>query len=188
MRVLFGFVLSVCLCNAAADRVPEFKDYAVSSLFRGSPAKPRFANPGQVRANGGYAGSDELPDADERYRGSVESDAQRGPNFAGRFTIALFSCGPYCASMVVVDARTGALYRKAPFGTLDTLGNPQSMNHEYEGLSFRKDSSLLIVEGCFDTDLRSSQGKPPDCSRSYYRWVAPRFKLLRKIRLPGPLD
>ena len=81
-----------------------------------------------------------------------------------------------CSSAVVVDARTGQIYRKMPYGTLD-IGRTR-----YTGLSFRKDSSLLIVEGCLDIDQRQH----PDCSRSYYRWVSPRFVLLRKTLLPVP--
>jgi hypothetical protein len=68
-----------------------------------------------------------------------------------------------------------------------TNGNSQSKNHKYAGLSFRKNSSLLIVEGCFDVDAGDEEGLPPDCSRSYYEWTPPRFKLLRKVPLPAPL-
>jgi hypothetical protein len=131
--------------------------------------------------------ADRLPDADERYRESVTLDALRGPNFAGQYTIAGWSCGTGCSSMVVVDSRTGTLYRDVPFGTLDTSGNPQSENHVYAGLSFQRDSSLLVIEGCLDADFRDAKGQPPDCSRSYYQWVSPRFKLLRKIPLPAPI-
>jgi hypothetical protein len=114
---------------------------------------------------------------------SVEIDAQQGPNFAGRYTIASWSCGSGCFSMVVIDATTGTIYRHAPFGTLQISSYSRTENHRYEGLAFQKDSSLLIVEGCFDVDFREAHGEPPDCNRSYYEWVAPRFKLLRKIRL-----
>jgi hypothetical protein len=184
VRILATIILLTGLCGAAG-RVPRFDDFAVKSLFRGSPVSPRFTNPRVVRPN--LEADDRLPDADDRYRESVALDALRGPNFAGQYTIARWSCGTGCSSMVVVNAKTGTLYRDAPFGTLDTSGNPQSENHQYAGLSFQKDSSLLIIEGCFDADFRDAKGEPPDCNRSYYQWVSPRFKLLRKIPLAAPL-
>ena len=180
------FILLTGICSAA-DHTPAFGDFAAKPIFRGTPAEPQFTNPRQVLPNRQSGENDLLPDADDRYRTSVRLNAQRGPNFAGRYTIARWSCGTSCSSMVVVDAVTGVLYRDAPFGTLVTNGNPQSKLHEYSGLSFRKDSSLLVVEGCFDVDFREAEGKPTDCSRSYYQWIAPRFNLLRKIALPAPL-
>jgi hypothetical protein len=114
----------------AAERVPRFEDFAVKPLFYAVPAKPRFTNE-----------KDLLPDSDDRYRESVAIDARRGPNFAGRYTLARWSCGVSCSSMVVVDASTGTIYRDAPFGTLEISGNPKAANHQYEGLVFRKDST-----------------------------------------------
>src|SRR5437016_505424 len=162
----------------ATDRIPTFEEFAAKPLFQGSPARPRFTNPPQLRPNRQVNEKDMFPDEDDRYRASVEYDAERGPNFAAQYTIARWSCGTSCFSMVVIETGTGTLYRNMPFGTLVTNGNPGATNHKYAGLTFRRDSSLLIIEGCFDMDYRDSQGKAPDCSRSYYRWVRPRFQLL----------
>ena len=170
VRILALALLLVGICNPAQS-LPKFADFAVKTIFHGVPAQPRFTRRGQ----------NSFPDADERYRESVEFDAREGPNFAGGYTIARWSCGTECSSMVVVDARTGTIYRDAPFGTLDTSRHMKTDGPKYAGLSFRKDSSLLIVEGCFDADFREANGKRPDCSRSYYQWVAPRFKLLLKL-------
>jgi hypothetical protein len=177
---------ALLLAQVARDRLPGFADYKVNARFHGVPAKPRFTSPQELRPNRRASNDDRLPDLDERYRESVILDAQQGPNFAGRYTIAQWSCGTSCSSGVVVDARTGQLYRDLPYGTLVTSGNPDSKDHQYAGLSFRLDSSLLIAKGCFDMDERDSEGKPPDCDRRYYNWVPPRFKLLRRMPLPVP--
>jgi hypothetical protein len=161
---------------ARRARLPRFEDFKVQLQFKGIPAKPRFTAPAELPQNHQPSDRDLLPDSDERYRGSVTLDAQQGPNFAGHYTIAQWSCGTGCSSSVVVDAETGQLYRHMPYGTLDTSGTA------YTGLSFRINSSLLIVEGCIDTD----QTEQPDCSRSYYRWAPPRFVLLHKVRVPVP--
>ena len=172
-----GLCVSVCavllLAQVARDRLPGFMVYEVHARFQGALAKPRFTNPPELRPNHRISDDDLLPDLDERYRGSVSLDARQGPNFAGQHTIAQWSCGTSCSSSVVVDARTGQLYRDTPYGTLVTSGNPESKDHQYAGLLFRLDSSLLIVEGCFDVDERDSEGKPVDCNRSYYNWVPP---------------
>jgi hypothetical protein len=161
---------------APKAHLPRFEDLRVEPRFEGVPAKPRFTAPAALAENHQPSKDDLLPDADERYRESVTFYARQGPNFAGHYTIAQWSCGTGCSSSVMVDAQTGQLYRKMPYGTLDTSGT------KYTGLSFRVDSSLLIVEGCIDNDQREQ----PDCSRSYYRWSAPRFVLLRKVPLLIP--
>lgn len=184
VRVFAAFAICVWVLGAQStergprDRVPRFEQFKAKVTFQGIPAKPRFTAPAVLRENHGDSEGDKLPDADERYRGSVELAAEHGPNFAGQYTIATWSCGTSCSSSVVVDACSGQLYRDTPYGTLDLSGS------EYTGLSFRIDSSLLIVEGCLDTD--AEQNHTPECSRSYYKWIPPRFILLRKIALPVP--
>ncbi len=184
VRAVLALAFCVWVCSAQPsdpithDRTPRFEDFKVKARFKGIPAKPRFTAPPELRPNQQLSENDSLPDADARYREAVEFDARRGTNFAGRYTIAKWSCGTGCSSNVVVDAGTGELYREVPYATLDLTGT------KYTGLSFRVDSSLLIVEGCLDTD--EDQDHTPECSRSYYNWVAPRFVLLRKVPLAVP--
>jgi len=157
----------------AQSRVPRFEDFPVSSDWKGPSARPLFVR------------QELLPDGDDRYRGSVALDVEAGPNFAGRYTIARWSCGTDCISMIVVDAKTGALYRSVPFGELVTSGNPDSKDHRYAGLSFRTNSRLLVVEGCFDPDTKDPVGRI-NCNRSYYVWRADRFQRLDSIPLDTP--
>lgn len=180
MRLAFISALFAWTCLAqSSDRqvhLPSFDDFRVQGQFNGNPAKPRFTAPAALPANHQFVRGDLLPDGDLRYRASVTRAAQQGPNFAGHYTIAQWSCGTGCSSGIVVDAKTGELYREMPYGTLDTSGTA------YGGLSFRIDSTLLIIEGCVDTD----QQEIPDCSRAYYRWSPPRFIIIRKVPLPVP--
>ncbi len=165
---------------------PKFEDYRVNQTFTGKPAKPRFTHPAELPADGKLGPNSLLPDADPRYRESTELYAEHGPNFAGRYTIARWSCGTGCSSMIVIDAKTGHLYREAPYGTLDINAGSTRSDHSFSGLSFQLNSKLLIAEGCLDVDSRISEGKEVGCSRNYYVWEPPRFRLLRAIRLTSP--
>jgi len=174
-----GFCILIGAVQLSAQvtsrRVPKFADYPVKARFSGVPAKPRFSNPPEPGPDHQYTESDLLPGLYQRYRESVSLEAATGPNFAGFYTIARWSCGTGCSLGVVVDARTGRLYRM-PYRTLDIL-NPGS--EDYGGLSFQLESSLLIVEGCTSVDQHEA-----GCSRSYYNWTPPRFILLRSVPLP----
>lgn len=148
--------------------IPEFKDYRVT-VFKGIPVKPE---------------SQDLLEGDPRLKDWdwVEHEVQKGPNFAGHFTIVQSGCGTGCTTAFIIDSQTGRLYR-GPFGTLDV----QKGNGRYfSGLSFQLDSGLLIVEGCEDVDRRRSQGKAAECSRSYYSWEMPKFKLILSVPLETP--
>ena len=173
-----GFCILMCAAQPSAQvtsrRVPKFVDYQVKTQFTGVPAKPRFTNPSEPGPDHQYTEGDLLPGLYQRYRESVSLEAATGPNFAGFYTIARWSCGTGCSFGVVVDARTGRLYRM-PYRALDIM-NPGS--EDYGGLSFQLESSLLIVEGCTSVDQHEA-----GCSRSYYSWMAPRFILLRRVPL-----
>ena len=168
-------MLPLLLCLAALyaqnDRVPAFEDYPAADRYRGKPAAPQFHGAG-------------MPDSDQRARERIEIDAEAGPNFAGRYTLAHWACGTGCFSILVIDTPTGKIYREMPFATLDIGYDHETDRHRYGGLSFRTPSSLLIAEGCFDGEARDRRGDPPDCARRYYRWDGQRFVLLKAVPLP----
>src|SRR6185437_13966353 len=144
---------------------PKFGDFPVHQVFKGKPAEPQFR-----------PGEDEYPNGVGHFRGGVTFDAERGPNFAGHYTLARWTCGSGCSSAIVVDSVTGRLYRHMPFGVLVL---PWS-DIGFEPYSFRLDSRLLIVQGYFDVDVPD---KNSECSRRYYEWTGTSFKLLRKVPL-----
>lgn len=173
---------SICLFTFVANLFgapvaePQFNEYPVKQHYHGKIAVPKFTSPATFPPTYQPTAKDPMPDADPRARESVEFDAKSGPNFAGRYTIAGWSCGTGCVSLVVVDAQTGKLYRDCPFGTVDMYGH-----NEGPSLDFHVDSKLLIATGCFDVDFRASQGKPVICGRRYYKWEGSRFVLLHRV-------
>jgi hypothetical protein len=150
--------------GAQIARTPGFEDYPAGARWRGKPAAVGFDGKG-------------LPDSDARARESVELQAEDGPNFAGRFTLARWGCDTGCFRMVVIDAPTGRIFRDMPFRTLDIGYDHDTEQHKYGGLSFRAASSLLVAEGCFDGEGKDK----PDCGRRYYRWDGAKFVLLASL-------
>ena len=166
LRTLLCFT---CLAvSAQTPRAPAFEDYPVANRYRGKPLAPKFGGP-------------QLPDSNERARETVELQAEDGPNFAGHFTIAHWSCDTGCFQIVVIDAMNGRLYRDMPFSTLDIGYDHDTEQHRYNGLSFRAASSLLVAEGCFDGEARTAKGQPADCARRYYRWDGSKFVILASL-------
>jgi hypothetical protein len=161
-------LLCIASIHAQDQRLPAFEDYPVANRYRGRPAAPQF-------------GTKQLPDTDQRARDTIELQAEDGPNFAGHFTIAHWSCDTGCFRIIVIDAINGRVYRDVPFTTLDIGYDHDTEQHRYGGLSFRAASSLLVAEGCFDGESHISKGQPPDCSRRYYRWDGAKFSLLTSV-------
>ena len=154
-------ILFLATIHAQAVRPPAFDDYPVPNRWHGKPAAPQFDGKRQ-------------PDNDQRARETIELQSEDGPNFAGRFTIAHWSCDTGCFRIVVIDAPSGRIFRDMPFAALDIGYNHDTEEHRYGGLSFRAASSMLVAEGCFDGETRDR----PDCARRYYRWDGIRFVLL----------
>jgi len=97
-----------------------------------------------------------------------------GPNFAGRLSIAEWGCGTSCVSIALVDAESGTVY-PGPFGILgygSVLAYADVPENEYEPLSYKLNSRLLIVRGCPEDQ---------NCASYYYEWTGSALRLLRKI-------
>jgi hypothetical protein len=150
--------------SAQSARTPSFEDYPATARWRGKPATLRFD-------------AKETSDLAARARDTIELQAEDGPNFAGHFTVAHWSCDTGCFRILVVDAPTGRLFREMPFAALDIGYNHDTEQHRYSGLSFRASSNLLVAEGCFDGETRDK----PDCARRYYRWDGSKFMLLLSV-------
>lgn len=145
---------------------PEFGSYPAGEIFKGKPVAPKL----KLARH-------------QRFRTRIVEGAAKGPNFAGRYTIAEWGCGASCAAFVIVDAKTGAVY-SPPFEAL-SYGFPYRYTDERGGieelgpLSFRLDSNLLIVRGC---------PEEKDCATYYYEWQGAKLRLIDKIparRVPG---
>jgi hypothetical protein len=123
----------------------QFSDYEVAKVYKGKPAPVIL-----TRSN-------------RRWRTRLREGAEDGPNFAGHYTIAIWGCGSSCSSVAIIDAATG----QVQFPGLNPVGIPfqkSRSGREYEGLVYRLDSSLLIVDGC----PREEDSNPPPCGTYYY--------------------
>ena len=93
------------------------------------------------------------------YRTVLRQEISQGPNFAGKYRVAVWGCGTSCAMFAVVNLSTGRVITPEGFsstsavyfGTEEQIVFPESQSGM--GLfGFRKDSKLLAVLGDLDED------------------------------------
>jgi hypothetical protein len=97
---------------------------------------------------------------------AIRKAVQRGPNFAGHYTVADWGCGTECGVYVIVDDSTGRVYEPPEISRGVSLG--------VAGPDFRVDSSLMVVASCPDPRVYGLK----NCWRSFYRWDGRRMILL----------
>ncbi len=144
----------------------------LSSLSHAKTNAPTFAQyPSETIYKGKIAAVDleSAPDA-RRFRTRLREGAKKGPNFAGHYALVELGCGTSCATLAVVDVKNGHVF----FPEFSPVGFPslEEGNHlmDQYGISYRKDSRLLIVNGIpFDKHKVGSY---------YYIWEAGKFKLI----------
>jgi hypothetical protein len=156
----------------------------VVALSAGAEAQTAAIDPAQrfsfeqFPAEGQYAGRPVRPNIatspnEANFVGYMEQAQSRsGVNFAGAYTIATWPCLSLCVSVVAIDARTGAIVR-AP--------------EAYNGLAFRRDSRLLIINP--PQNLPGSAG-PAEVRPEYYEFTGAAFRRLDdpSINTPGTYD
>ncbi len=161
LPVRLGIVLFLTCAFAAGEAGdPKFEDYPAGPVFGGAPAAPKFRTSGQ-----------------RMFRTAIREAEEKGPNFAGGYTIAEWGCGTGCVSFVVVNTKSGLVY-DAPFGKLPRstvyLGPPPDLASM--GILYRLNSKLLVVVGCPNWK---------DCARYFYEWTGSGFKLLQRSSIPS---
>jgi hypothetical protein len=133
---------------------PTFRQYPAFADFKGTPAKPQLNT-----------------DLEHHYRTQIRTQARRGPNFAGHFTVASWSCGSPCGKFVIIDARSGTIYDPdITLGCFDTKGGGADLH-------FRLRSRLLMLTG-----LLEQLG----CGTEFYEWDGKQLKLLLFSRVAFP--
>ncbi len=126
----------------------DFAQYPATDRFQGRPAAPNFAT---------------TPE-EARFRSHIEAaQRQHGVNFAGAYTIATWPCLSLCVSVVAVDARTGLVVR-AP--------------EAYNGLSFRRDSRLLVINPPERIPPDRRADPPAEMRPEYYEFTGREFRRL----------
>ncbi len=146
------------LIQARQTKLPSFDEYKVSEVFKGMPAQPRLT----------------IHLARE-FRTQIQEAARKGPNLAGKFTIAQWGCGSGCIQMVVINEETGAVH-PGPFKTLAAKTAHTLEMYLAPLLQFRANSRLIIVSGCPEEDLSK-------CAEFYYEWTGAGFRLLTESEL-----
>jgi hypothetical protein len=148
-------LLLVWLFAQAAD-LPKFGQFKVSEIYRGKPAAPVLKTAGQ-----------------RMFRTRIREAAEKGPNFAGHYAVAVWGCGSDCAQLNVIDVQSGEVY-PGPFGGLPGgftffLG----ISIETAGFHHQVDSRLLVVNGCPGGE---------NCGTHYFEWTGSGFRLLRRVQ------
>jgi hypothetical protein len=137
-----------------SSREPQFADYP-AAVVHGAPAAPKLATAGQ-----------------RRFRTEIRDWAEKGPNFAGHYTVAEWGCGAGCAQFAVVDNQSGTVY-EGPFGSLPkALVCFGDLDVDHSGIAYRDNSSLLVLKGCPNNKA---------CGAYYYQWTSNQWKLLRHV-------
>ncbi len=160
-KQLISFVVVViALANPIARGTDKyayaFDQFAVSKIFRGTPARPRLES---VWAR--------------TYRTRIKEEvSEHGANFAGHYTLATWGCGAGCVSFAIVDVASGKVF-DPPFEVLTTADEAGNF---FEGLVFKPDSALLIASGC---------PQEKDCGTRYYRWNGQKLVLLKTVAGAG---
>jgi hypothetical protein len=148
-----AFVLLLMAASATAQESttaikgqPKFRQYPALADFKGTPAEPQLNT-----------------DLEHHYRTQIRTQARRGPNFAGHFTVASWGCGSPCGKFVIIDARSGTIYDPdVPFGCFDTKGGGANLH-------FRLRSRLLMMTG---------ELKQVGCGTEFYEWDGKQLKFL----------
>src|SRR5262249_54869459 len=103
------------------------------------------------------------------FRTVIRNGAEKGPNFAGHYTIVSWGCGTACVTVAIVDAISGEVY-DTPFrytsmypavSTTDEIDFDKSVG--YSEFEYHLESSLLILGGCLEEDENQ-------CGVHYYEW------------------
>lgn len=120
-KIVIGFCLSLMLCSSvfAQEKVPQFKDYPVQSVYTGKTAQLDLSDDG-VRM----------------FRTRLRDALKEAPNFAGEYVITMWGCGASCRMYSFISKRTGQLLN-AGFGG---EGNAEDI------IASKATSRLLVTE------------------------------------------
>jgi hypothetical protein len=131
-------------------KIPRFEDYPVSETFEGKPAPVDLSS---------------HPDA-PNFETRLTEGAEKGPNFAGHYTVIEWGCGTSCQVNAVVDAKTGAVY----WGPTTAVGS-----------NYRINSNLFIANPQEGEEIRW-------VSIEYYKWENNKFIPIYSIPANPPKD
>lgn len=145
--------LPVIVGSAQERALPQFSAYPGGRIFNGKPAPP-ILNSARAR----------------QFRTMIRTQARKGPNFAGHYTVVIWGCGTDCRGFAIVNARTGKVLFHPRIKYV--MGGP---SQEEDRLQFRIDSRLLIISG-FVTGQKHYEEE----GKFFYELRNEQFNLVRK--------
>lgn len=162
MTLLKTMVLSLSFLGISASyaktTLPSFPDYLVAQEDKFNPKeKPAAVDLSSYK------------DA-RTYRTKLRNGAQKGPNFAGHYTIVQIGCGTQCQENWIVDAHTGKI--------LDRFSSMIYTKYEL-------DSTLLILnppDATFEKGYKEYPDAPiwAPIETVYQSWNGSKFEVLYK--------
>ena len=154
-------LITIALCLWAGETLaqrkslPRFEEFPVKERFVGKPAPVKLSST-QAR----------------KYRTTLRRWAKFGPNFAGRYIVAIWGCGTFsCGGFGIIDARTSNVYFLPKLHHVSLAWLDQE---EREPIKFRKYSRLLVLTG----ELTFEDGTMKT-GQYFYLWKNNQFKLIR---------
>lgn len=149
--------------NKESDSLPKFSDFSISEqdIFSGVPA-PAVLN----------------SDTDKTFKSRVKDAAKEDVNFAGHYTLSSWGCGSGCEQVVVVDAKTGKTVW-LPFFLYYSPTDPEVE----EGLEFKKDSKLLIINAqkFYDNEKDEEESEESGYNKHFYKLENNEFIPLKSL-------
>lgn len=126
--------------QAQITELPEFEQFPVSEIYKGTPAPVNLNSHPEAR----------------RFRTALRNGAKQGPNFAGHYTVVMWGCGSSCQVVAIVDAKTGSVYMPGVIAEA--------------GAKYEIDSQLLVVNPPEDITDVYGNNPPDWLKSQYYVW------------------
>lgn len=87
--------LAFCSCSLyAKDNIPQFSDYPITSIYKGTPARLNQADPDV-----------------HNFRTRLAAAIKQKPDFAGEYVTTMWGCGGGCRVYSMINKRTGELLK-----------------------------------------------------------------------------
>ena len=144
--------------------LPSFDNFPATEMYAGKPARPMLAADA---------------DPEDRETGAILDAAQKRPDFAGQYRMAIWGCGSECIGAALLDVRTGRVF-DTPFSdfSYDYVQTVGANADQFAPLRYRPDSRLVIATGCPNEQR---------CGTRAFEWNGTQFRLIKEVLiLPAP--
>lgn len=87
------FISNVANAKFSKDKPPTLEDYSITDIYKEKPKSVDISS---------------HPEA-KQFKTKLIEGAEKGPNFAGHYTVISIGCGTMCSALWIVDAKTGRI-------------------------------------------------------------------------------